>query len=471
MKRLVPVLVLSLISMLACGQNEEGYNISVSIPELKDSTIYLAFHLGDKQYLKDTIILDESGAGIFSGREQLPGGIYMVVLPGKQYFEILISDDQHFALSCSFNDYSNTLEFSGSSENSAFVDYQKRWVEMQQKASGIVKRLQAGKQNPDSVKILSDKQRIQEESMKAYLRKVASDNSGSLLAALVKSILPVEFPKFELPPVKNADSIRWVLQYNYNKDHFFDNIDFRDERLVRTPVLQSKLKTFFTNVVIQSPDSINKEIDKVIRKSEDNHQVFQFVSVFLFNHFRQSEIMGHDAVLVKLADDIYLSGKADWVTQEFKEDLRKQVDLLRNNLIGMQARNLVMDSFSGIYVSLHDIEKDFIILYFWEPDCGHCVVSTPKLKEYYDKEKDNGVEVFSVCTTADRQEWIRYITEHELTWINGWDPDRTTNYGFYYNVQSTPMIYILDRSKKIIAKKLSIDDVPSFIENYRKYSR
>jgi hypothetical protein len=32
------------------------------------------------------------------------------------------------------------------------------------------------------------------------------------------------------------------------------------------------------------------------------------------------------------------------------------------------------------------------------------------------------------------------------------------------------MIYILDRDKKIIAKKLAVEDVPSFIENYRKYN-
>ncbi len=31
------------------------------------------------------------------------------------------------------------------------------------------------------------------------------------------------------------------------------------------------------------------------------------------------------------------------------------------------------------------------------------------------------------------------------------------------------MIYILDRDKTIIAKKLSVDDIPSFIDTYRKY--
>jgi len=82
------------------------------------------------------------------------------------------------------------------------------------------------------------------------------------------------------------------------------------------------------------------------------------------------------------------------------------------------------------------------------------------------------VQVFSVCTTSDREAWTKYINDNSLTgWINGWDPLRRTNYDFYYNVQSTPMIYILDRNKKIIAKKLSVEDIHGFIDNYRKYSR
>jgi peroxiredoxin len=221
--------------------------------------------------------------------------------------------------------------------------------------------------------------------------------------------------------------------------------------------------------LIQSPDSISKEIDKIIGKVKDNYKVFQFISVYLFNHFRESEIMGHDAIVVKLADEIYLTGKADWVSKDFKDDLRKQVDRIRPNLIGVKAQDLVMNSYKGVFVSLYDIEKDFTILYFWEPDCGHCAEATPKLKALYDKIKDQGVEVFTVCTTGEKAKWEKYIEEHKLDWINGWDPERRTNFGYYYNVESTPMIYILDRDKTIIAKKLSVDDIGSFIENYRKY--
>ncbi len=470
MKKCLLGIILILFSATSFCQIKNNLEISLTVSGLQDSSVFLAYHFGDKQYLKDTVTLDKRGHAVISEREKLPQGIYMIVLPGKKYFEILLSDDQEFAVTCEYRDFYNTLKFTGSEENSYFIEYQKKWSALQQNASSVSKRMQNNKENSDSVRILTETLKTNEENMKYYLRKVIADNQQNLLGILVKSMLPVEVPEFDVPAIiHNPDSVKWVKKYNYNKDHFFDNIDLTDERLLRTPILNARLDAFFSNVVIQIPDSLNKEIDKLIRKCQSNYKVFQFVSVFLFNHFRESEIMGQDAVLLKIADDIYLSGKADWVSKEFLDDLRKQTELLRHNLIGMKAENLVIDSYKGIFVSLYDVEKEYTILYFWEPNCGHCKEATPKLKAYYEKAKSQGIEVFAVCTISDRPAWSKYIEENGLTWINGWDPDRASHFDYYYNVQSTPMIYILDKNKKIIAKKISVDDIPSFIDNYRKY--
>jgi len=470
MKKHLLVLLCSFLPGLVFSQLKPGYEINITINGLRDSSVYLAYHLGDKQYINDTIKLDKNGKAVLKGQQQLSQGIYMIVLPGRNYFEMLMSTDQIFSVSCSYSDYFNTLKFDGSDENSAFVSYQKKWGKLQEQMAALSKRSQNNMDNKDSLKVINEIQLNQEKIMKDYLGSVISENDGNMLGTLVKAIMPVEIPDFKIPGgIKNPDSLRWVLNYNCNKDHFFDNISLTDERLIRTPILHAKLNTFFSNVVIQAPDSINKEIDKIIAKCKDNYKMFQFVSVFLFNHFRTSEIMGHDAVMVKLADDIYLSGKADWVTKEFKDDLRKQIELIRPNLIGKKGQNLVMDSYKGIFVSLYDIEKEFTILYFWEPDCGHCKEATPKLKAYYEKAKNDNIEVFAVCTTAEKEKWSKYIEENQIAWINGWDPKRSSHFDYYYNVQSTPMVYILDRNKKIIAKKLAVENIGSFIDNYRKY--
>lgn len=472
MKKLLLYFAFFTIAYPACGQARNGYQVDVTIKGLADSTLFLAYHYGDKQFLRDTIKLDRNGSGRFSGEKKVDQGIYMIVLPGNTYFEVLMTDDQVFSLQCTYNDYLRTLSFSGSQENTQFIKYQRGWSDLQQQSSALGKRIQANKENTDSLKILRQIQSDHEKVMKKYLKDVEEENKGTFLADLVRAIRPVDIPEITLPAgTRNPDSIKWIRSNIYYKKHFFDNINLSDERMLRTPILYGKINEYFTNPFIQAPDSIIKEIDYVINKVKGNYKIFQFVAVYLFNHFRESEIMGHDAVMVKLADDIYLSGKADWVSKEFKEDLKKQIDLLRPNLIGKKAQNIVMDSYKGIYVDLYDIEKEFTILYFWEPDCGHCKEATPKLKAYYDKVKDSGIEVFAVCTTSDKTKWSKYIDDNKLTWINGWDPERKSHYDYYYNIQSTPTIYILDRNKKIIAKKLSVENIGPFIENYRKYGR
>ena len=238
--------LLSILPAMSFGQLKSGYEIDITLDGLPDSTVYLAYHLGDKQYIKDTLKLDRSGHGIFKGQEALPQGIYMIVLPGRKYFEILIPTDQHFSLSCVYNDYFNTLKFTGSDENTAFVEYQKNWMSMQQKAADIAKRIQNNKQNNDSLRILDCRTESQEAKMKSYLKTVIAENNGNLLSILVKAMLPLEIPEFTVPAVvSNPDSVRWVLNYNYNKDHYFDNIDLTDERLLQNTNFICKAECIF----------------------------------------------------------------------------------------------------------------------------------------------------------------------------------------------------------------------------------
>ena len=57
----------------------------------------------------------------------------------------------------------------------------------------------------------------------------------------------------------------------------------------------------------------------------------------------------------------------------------------------------------------------------------------------------------------NREEWTEFLTEHNLfDWINVWDKDQITQFKILYDGRKTPGVYVLDRDKKIIAKKLDI---------------
>ena len=105
MKKVSIIILLSVFPIILQGQLKSGYDIDVTIRGLQDSAIYLAYHFGDKQYIKDTIDLSRTGTAKFSGKEPLPQGIYMIVLPGRRYFEMLVSDDQIYSISCNYPDF------------------------------------------------------------------------------------------------------------------------------------------------------------------------------------------------------------------------------------------------------------------------------------------------------------------------------------------------------------------------------
>jgi len=464
------IIILAMISLLSPVSGQTGHSITVNATDAPSVKLRLAYHVGAQQYVRDSLVTDAEGKGRFMGGDKLPRGVYMIVLPENIFFEFLLEEDQHFDIRFSKSDPISTLSFTGSEENSRFVAYQRKWKSLQEdamKISGRLNGLQAG--SPEAAAVRKELAG-QELKMKQYLRETTEANKGTLLGAIAKAVIPEETPAPAVPPgTHNPDSVSRLLSYIQYKDHFFDNIDFMEPGLIRSPVLGGKLEQFFRQVVIQMPDSINREADRLLEKSAANKDVFQYVAVWLMNRFATSEIMGHDAVVVHLADKVYLAGKAPWASEEYISDLRKRIDRLRPNLIGMKAPELLMGSFAGHYVSLYDVKADFTILYFWEPDCGHCKESTPKLMEYYDRNRSSGIEIFAVCTHHDKDKWEKYIVDNGLTWINGWDPERMSRFDFLYNVESTPLIYILDRNKKIIAKRLSVEDIPSFIETYRKF--
>ncbi|MDX9772124.1 MAG: thioredoxin-like domain-containing protein [Bacteroidales bacterium] len=469
-KYLATILCFFILQSFGMLIGQPGHSISVTVRDAPDTNIRLAYHVGNQQYVRDSITTDKSGLCRFFGSDRLPAGVYMIVLPGNIFFEFLLGEDQHFDILCDINNPAGTLAFHGSDENELFLQYQKRWKELQEEATGLSIKLKGLPQGSAEANTIKLQLAGQEKKMKQFLNETATKNKGTLLGAIARSIIPVETHVPIVPPDSpNPDSVSQLMSYIQYKDHFFDNIDFKEPGLIRSPILGGKIDQFFRQVVMQAPDSIITEADRLLEMSAADKDVFQYVAVSLMNRYATSEIMGQDAVVVHLADKIYLSGNAPWASQEYLADLRKRVERLRPNLIGMKAPELLMSSFAGQYVSLYDVRADFTIIYFWEPDCGHCKEATPMLKDYFEKNRSSGIEVFAVCTQQDHDKWEKYIVDHSLSWINGWDPQRLSRFDYLYNVEATPLIYILDRDKKIIAKRLAVEDIPSFIEAYRKF--
>lgn len=454
-----------LIAFIITGSlSGQSHKIEISLKGMADSSLLIAYHYGDKKFIYDTLTADKNGKIELSGEESMPGGVYLVVLPDMKFFEFLIGDDQEFSISTDVDDLIPSLEFKGSEENTAFLEYQRFLMQHNKSNFENREKMKNFENEPDSLAGLQSIIDKNNERLDSYLKDLHKKFPDSFIGDLVSAMSPPRIPDFDIPENQTSkDSLKMSLSYRFYRDHYFDNLNFSNEKLIRSPILQNRLGTYFNKILIQHPDSIIPQIHTTVDKARINDEIFQYVVIFVLNNFLESKIMGMDEVFVDVAETYYLSGEAHWSDSAYVEKLRARVNKTKPNLIGAQARELKMETITGEWVSLYETSAEYIILYFWEPNCGFCKKETPKLFELYKKYQDKGLEVFAIDTQGDRKQWDDYINEHGFDWINAWDPHQQTYFRYYYDIYSTPTLYLLNKDKTIIAKRIDVDQLSKML--------
>lgn len=438
--------------------------IEVELDQAANKQVFLAHYYVGNIFAKDTIQLDNQGRGVFKADSLLPQGLYKIYLDQNNHFDFILGADQDFSIS---NESFKTTEMKvdGSAETQAFVDYMVFLSNQQQKGAELREKMKFAsddkkKQLQEEMEELTGKvhkmwEEIEEERPDWFLSKFIK---ASHVPTLDVSTLPEE--------VQENDSLLLRKRFNYQRDHFWDNFDYTDERFLYTPFYKNKLDTWFTKVLYQNYDSIKPYVFNFIEDVRPNKRLFQFVTSWFLNSSVNSNIMGMDALFVDLAREYYLSGEAFWATEKTLESIRENVLFAQDNLIGNTAPDLTLESFDGEYFNLHEVEADYTIVLIYEPNCSHCKVFVPELYEkVYQKYKNKGLEVYAIYSMDDKQEWGEFLAKHGLfDWINVWDEQHVSQFKILYDARKTPGAYVLNEGKEIIAKKMTIEQLQKFFE-------
>jgi len=475
-----------LISISALGK--EGYQIKVKINNLPNDTLYLAYHFGEKQYMKDTIKLDSKGMGAFEGKEALPGGFYLVVYPKKSYFEIIVNE-QFFSIENDTFDFQKNFRSAGSIENKIFYD-DIAFISQKHKEKTALdeeyKKAEGDKGKQDEVR---KKLMALDDEVKSYRKKIMQDYPNTFYAKFLKSLEEIDVP--DCPKDASGKCADSLFQYKYYKAHYFDNMDLADDRMLRTPTFHRKVMEYLDKVVPQAPDSISVYCDYILEKARPNKETFKYWLITLLNHYANSKIMCQEAIYVHLVENYYAKGDATWVEEDDLFRITDRAKKLKPTLCGKVAPNMFLRDLNNNLVPMHSVKAKYMMLYFYDPDCGHCKKETPLMVNAYKKivdtmhidfkvyaaptmhldkgEKDaNGNPVFST-DPKDRDPWPNFVKEHHMEqWINVADLYLQDNFRANYDINSTPTVLLLDADKKVLAKRFSSEQLPMIISDLEK---
>ncbi len=470
------------------ADGKSGYQVKVKISNLPNDTIYLAYHFGDKQYMKDTIRLDSKGIGVFEGSEPLPGGFYLIVYPRKDYFEFIVNE-QSFSIENDTLDYQKNFKSSGSVENKIFYD-DIAFISQKQKEKAALdsefKQADGDKAKQDEIR---KKLVALDDAVQSYREKIQTDYPNSFYAKFLKSLEEIEIP--DCPKDDAGKCLDSIFDYKYYKSHYFDNTDFTDDRMLRTPTFHRKVMDYLDKIIPQTPDSISIYCGQILEKSRPNKEMFKYWLITFLNHYANSNIMCQEAIYVYLVENYYAKGDAPWVSEEDLLRITDRAKKLKPTLCGKVAPNMYLRDTSNNLIQMHSVKAKYLMLYFYDPDCGHCKKETPQMVKAHRKIVDsmhvdlkviaaptmhlhkgdydeNKNPVFST-DPKDRAEWTNFIRQYDLLyWINASDLYLQDNFRMNYDINSTPVVLLLDADKKIIAKRFNDEQLKRIIEDLEK---
>jgi len=475
MKKILSAILLFLPVMLSA--QTAGYNIGITLKPYHGQYVYLGYYYGKIKALADSTRLDINSVGAFKGKEKLPGGIYFVVSPRKEIlFEVLLDKQQNFSIVADSATLPASVKFAGSSENSLFQSYSRFAGSTGKTINEHMEQLAAAKSKADSNRISEDLRRLNGQ-LQHFRDSVITKNPTTMLAALFRALREPVVPPADKQPGGKYDSL---YAYHYFKGHFWDGVSFTDERLIRTPIFEMKLDKYYKDLVVPAPDSISIETDIMLVKAGPNKEMFKYLLTYFVQKYINPTYMGQDAVFVQLFEKyINNNPQVDWFTEKYKKYMYDRAYSLMANLIGNPAQNLELVDTADQPKPLFGINAPFIVICFWDATCSHCKEVVPKLDSMYQhKWKQEGVVVYGVMVDGGKAAWLNYIHDNNLKdWIHVYETAAQrdagyaagkANYRQLYDVYQTPVLYLLDKDKRIIAKKLTYDQIEEVLNMKRK---
>lgn len=293
--------------------NSQGYRIGLSLKPYGNQWVYLASYYGGIKVLMDSAFLDANSQGVLKGSKPLPQGVYVVASPSKVILlELLLGKDQEFDLSANTLKPNYSISFYSSDENDAFSAYTQFIKPIGIAIEELKKKMETAP--AASVQNYQDEIDIYSARINSYRRTITKQMPNSMLATIFMAIKSLEYPKDLQNPITMDDRIE---KQRWGKLHYWDNVDFTDGRLVRTPIFESKLKDYLNNFVTQDADSLIYEFHWMIALGSNDPEMFKYLVGYFIDNYMYPKTRGLERVFLNVYQR-FISGPnptANWLNE------------------------------------------------------------------------------------------------------------------------------------------------------------
>ena len=233
------------------------------------------------------------------------------------------------------------------------------------------------------------------------------------------------------------------------------------------------LTEYIEKLTYQTPDSLIKACDLMLSKTSSNKELFKYTLTTLLNKYALDKTVCFDKIYVHLVNQYYVKNKANWMneTEESRDQLNKIIESskrLESCLCGNTAYDFKLNDKRDQNKQLSSINAAYTIILFWD----HSGAKTSKIFDFFSqntsllKEKNAAFVSFPISVEIEKN--LQFIEKNNFDGVINadiQDPNLILDTKKYYDIITTPTIYLLDKDKKIIYKRISAEQTIDFIKS------
>jgi thioredoxin-related protein len=444
-----------------------GVNIKIYFEGIRRDTVFLQAFSEDGQWKNAKVSTPAKNCEILYDNKSISPGFYC--LSGK-YFDpvfFIISDDKSQDFEVIIKKDTRTpdktvITYIRSEENTA----NQRYIEQMDSLDAVAKssrmalqQLYAIPARVDTAKITAILQVAQEiDSRKRQIREtVIAAYPRTLLSSLVR--MSEEMPA----PPENCYHDKTAMEQHI-ATHFFDYMPWEDSRIYATPVFYNKMLHFISLLHQFSPEQGALFLQNTLSFLHDYPTSYMQVCLFLNKKMGPPGYpMWHERACIIVLKDMLLHAS---LTEKEKKYYTDMLHLLDQNHPGSTVPDIPLLLSTGDTSSLKNIKANYMLLYLQHPECHSCISVKEKMlaNTYLTQMIDsNKIQVLTLYFENDRSVWERFVAEAPAHFLHAWDYQEKIEKEHLFDTRAIPVIFLLDKDKKIIVKDLQDNELESIL--------
>lgn len=453
------------ISLIAQGL--EPAQLVFHIEGLKAPRANLNYYYGDQAFRADSAAVDTlTGTVHFSSKNRRPGMYFLSIRGGRLFDFILDKPGLSFLVKTSMARL-DSLQAEGSPENTAFFQYKYSEAalkaKMEQTKAALEMVGQATRSDPEAMAEFSARLRNDEEQLDALSQQFIQAHPGFLFARILRATQLPTPPAALSKPGKDGKSHPNL--YGWVQQHYWDDADFTDERLLYNNLWVKALDIYIGRITAPRPDSLIRAVDALLAKMPKGGAFYQFTVRHLTQRFEQSDWANADQVFVHLADTYQKPATTPWLDQATLLRIEDKANLHRRNLTGRPAPPLALPDLAGQAWDLTQVKTPYTLLIFYSPLCAHCREAMPGVYQTWKDFSPKGLGAVA-CNMENYNVWKDYVRQQGWTWQNVADPSGKNAFQKDYAAWNLPVIYLLDKDRNILRKRIRATDLVEVLREY-----